>query len=540
MQQGVRTWICAALALALAGAPAFADTLAERVDRMERELKELKAELRRRDAADRKREAASASAKTPPPAAPAVAAAPPPAPAGTEVATAEGTPTRDRALAAIIDRVRLGGYGSVRFEGSSLADQPDTFTYRRFVLTADADIAPRLRAYMELEFERFTHLELEKTTSTNTDGGITQEQAVEGSNGSEISLEQAWLQFDLDDMLKLRAGDVLVPVGRFNINHDDNRWDIPRRSLVDRGIPVLPAKAAWSELGVGFLGDIPMGEQGILSYQGYVVNGVTLDTEFETILQSRQGDTTKNEIEAKVSPTSGTFSQDVKNAKSITGRLAYTPALGQEIGTSGYWGRYTPDFLPDEDLWSVSADGLTGWGPFELEGEYVYTRFEGIQNVAKGFAQRAIQKESESEAGNVETEIDFELAGLARAKQGYWLEGRYRFWPAFLSDTFLGRSFSNPQFVAVARAEQVWLNGLVEDVVFSGGRLTEFQDQNRYVNRFTVGLAYRPVPLVVFQLAYEYTMTNHGQSLSDVTNFLVAGPHEDNASTILVGAAFGF
>ncbi|HXJ35016.1 MAG TPA: hypothetical protein VMS22_13370, partial [Candidatus Eisenbacteria bacterium] len=351
---------------------------------------------------------------------------------------------------------------------------------------------------------------------------------------------QAWLQFDLDDMLKLRAGNVLVPVGRFNINHDDNRWDIPRRSLVDRGVPVLPAEAAWSELGVGFLGDIPMGEQGILSYQGYVVNGVTLDTEFETVLESRQGDTTKQAIEAKVSPTSGTFGQDVKNAKSITGRLAYTPALGHEIGASGYWGRYTPDFLPDEDLWSASVDGLTGWGPFELEGEYVYTRFEGIKNVAKGFARRAIEHESESEAGDVETEVEFELAGLARAKQGYWLEGRYRFWPAFLSDTFLGRSFTNPQFVAVARAEQVWLDGLVEDVVFSGGRLTQFTDENRYVNRFTVGLAYRPVPLVVFQLAYEYTMTNDGQSLSDVTNFLVAGPHEDHASTILVGAAFGF
>ncbi|HXJ34794.1 MAG TPA: hypothetical protein VMS22_12240, partial [Candidatus Eisenbacteria bacterium] len=438
MRQGVRTWICAALALALAGGPAFAETLADRVDRMERELKELKAELRRRDAADRKRETGrAAAAKTAPaPAAPAVAASPA---STTEVAAAEPTSTRDRALDAIIDRVRLGGYGSVRFEGSSLDDQPDTFTYRRFVLTADADIAPRLRAYMELEFERFTHLELEKTTTTNADGGITQEQAVEGSNGSEISLEQAWLQFDLDDMLKLRAGNVLVPVGRFNINHDDNRWDIPRRSLVDRGTPVLPAEAAWSELGVGFLGDIPMGDQGVLNYQGYVVNGVTLDTEFETILQSRQGDTTKNEIEAKVSPTSGTFSQDVKNAKSITGRLAYTPALGHEIGMSGYWGRYTPDFLPDEDLWSASVDGLTGWGPFELEGEYVYTRFEGIQNVARGLARRAIQQESESEAGDVETEVEFELAGLARAKQGYWLEGRYRFWPAFLSDTFLGR-----------------------------------------------------------------------------------------------------
>ena len=35
---------------------------------------------------------------------------------------------------------------------------------------------------------------------------------------------------------------------------DDNRWNIARRSLVDRGVPVLPVKAAWPELGAGFLG----------------------------------------------------------------------------------------------------------------------------------------------------------------------------------------------------------------------------------------------------------------------------------------------
>ena len=58
----------------------------------------------------------------------------------------------------------------------------------------------------------------------------------------------------------MRTGGVLVPVGRFNINHDDNRWDLPRRSLIDRGVPVLPSTAAWDELGAGFNGDIPLSD----------------------------------------------------------------------------------------------------------------------------------------------------------------------------------------------------------------------------------------------------------------------------------------
>ena len=43
--------------------------------------------------------------------------------------------------------------------------------------------------------------------------------------------------------------------------------------------------AAWGELGAGLLGDVPVGEQGQFSYQGYVVNGLSLDTEFEQVVR---------------------------------------------------------------------------------------------------------------------------------------------------------------------------------------------------------------------------------------------------------------
>ncbi len=523
-----------------------AETLEERLERMEGEIRSLREELRRRDAADRRRETKPGRARAAAPAPvertpPAVAAtAPPEAPPAAVATASPSAPGAGGPLRGLMDRVAIGGYGSLRYEGSSLEEQKHTFTFRRFVLTVDANIAPRLKGYMELEFERFRELELEKTTHQNDEGGLEVEQTVEGTNESEIAFEQAYVQFDVSDWLKMRAGEILVPLGRFNLNHDDNRWDLPRRSLVDRGVSVLPVPAAWGELGVGFLGDLPVGEQGQLSYQGYVVNGLTLDTEFEQIIETRQGDTTKSIIEAKVSPSGGTFGSDVKDAKAVTGRLAWSPVLGHEIGASGYFGQYTPDFLGEEDLWSVAGDGRTGWGPFELEGQYVYTRFEGVKNVARRFAQRALQHESEGEVGAVETEIEFELANLANAKHGYWLEGRYRFWPAFLNDTFLGERFDNPQLVAVLRGEQVWLDGLVNEVGFSGGQLTEFVQDHRYLARFTTGLAYRPVPLVAFQLAYEFTMTDSGQSLAGVTNFLPAKEHEDHAHTILVGATFGF
>ena len=235
------------LGFAMFAGTAPAETLEQRLERMENEIRDLRSELRRRDAADAKKtgKPAAARAKAPATTEPRVVAeTPPPAAPPTEVADVTPKSKETGALNAIMDRVQLGGYGSVRYEGSSLEDQKNTFTYRRFVLTTDANIAPGIRAYMELEFERFRKLELERTTAKNSEGGLTTEQAIEGTNDSEIALEQAWLQYDVNDWLNLRAGNVLVPLGRFNINHDDNRWDIPRRSLVDRGVPVLPAEAA--------------------------------------------------------------------------------------------------------------------------------------------------------------------------------------------------------------------------------------------------------------------------------------------------------
>jgi hypothetical protein len=533
-------WLAAALALLLVAGGARAETLTERVERMERELQELKTELKRRNDADAAREARDAEAARKAAEAKAAEAATPPATASAAATASERYPKAGAVVDTVLDRVKLGGYGSFRYEGSSLAEQKNTFTYRRFVLTTDANIAPRLHAYMELEFERFRELELEKEQSRQ-EGGLTIEQTVEGTADSEISFEQGWLQFDMTDWLKFRGGAVLVPVGRFNLNHDDNRWDIPRRSLVDRGTPALPVTAAWDELGVGFLGDIPIvPPTQKLDYQFYVVNGVALDSEFEQIARTRSPESPETAVEVKLQPATGTFGSDVKDAKAVTGRLAWSPAIGQEIGGSWYWGQYTPDVLGNQALWTLALDGLSTYGPFELEAEGVFTRFEGTGKLARRLAQVARDSVSETENPDLNTEVEFELAGLAKNKYGYWLEGRYRFWPEFLTPTPLGRYFDNPQLVAVVRGEQVFLDGLITEAEFGGGVLEALGRENRMVNRFTVGLAYRPVPLVVFSVAYELTWTNRGTSLASVTNFLPAQQDENLANIVLVGAAFGF
>jgi hypothetical protein len=516
-----------AMLLLCAARPAAAtDSAAEKMERLERQIDELRQEIQ---------ELKKQQAPAPAPAAQAPEAKPP-----TEQAAA--TPPSTTSAGGdwkqnLFERVKIGGYGSTRYEYNSATNENNTFTLRRLVLTGDAAIAPRLRSYFELEFERFRELELEREV-VSENGGLTIKQAVDGTDESEIELEQAWLEFELIPQARIRTGAVLVPLGRFNLYHDDNRWDIARRPLIDRGAPVLPVKAAWDELGVGLNGEVEVGEHGTLGYQIYVVNGAILQPEVESEIETVNEEGGRElSTESEFSVQNGTFGKDIKNAKSVTGRLVYSPALGHEIAGSFYHGRYTPDFLPNEAITSAGADGLSIWGPLELEGEYLYSDFGDVSALARGFATQVNADEVALPGAELESVMEFTLNSIADTKQGYWLEARYRFRPAWLKKSIFGRYFEDPVLTAVVRGEQGWYNGLIRELTFSAGQVTGLEKANRRIDRVTIGGSYRPVPLVVFQLAYEYTQVNQG-GLGEVTNYL--DTEDGHAHALLVGAAFGF
>ena len=172
----------AALTVALTSAPALGETLEERVERLDQEVRELKAELQRRDGsghahADRpiKHKYAESKERTQPK----TATAPLPTPTAKPepVATANGRPERAETpmpttKVPFLDRVRIGGYGSMRYEVTDNPADKNSFELRRFVLAGDATIAPRLSAYFELEFERFRQLEVEKNLGP-AEGGLS-------------------------------------------------------------------------------------------------------------------------------------------------------------------------------------------------------------------------------------------------------------------------------------------------------------------------------------------------------------------------------
>ena len=528
------------------------EAIERQMQALQRELAEVKAAQRRaaEAAAEAARQRAAGEAGPQAGAAPQAEARTVPPAAGGQAASAGGTaPTGPEGPATekpeapfgtLFDgRVKVGAYGSFRFESNSLTDVKNTFTLRRLVFTTDANITDRLRSLVEVEYERFTNIEVDKQFTLDPEGrrAFLVTSSVEGNNGSEISLEQAWLQYELAPWARVQVGNILVPVGRFNIRHDDNLWDLPRRSLVDRGVPVLPVAAAWPELGAGLNGDVTAGSLGKFSYRAYVMNGVSLDTQTEN--KARFG-AQESETEVEIAPARGTAALDSKGAKAVAGRLAWSPLLGQEIAASIYSGRYTPRLLNNRNLLSWSVDGLATFAGFELEAEYVNTSFGGTRTLGQELAQRTFDQEIESGTAPLNATIEFELSQLAERKSGYWVELRYPFWPDAWSKSLIGKHFDNPLLVPVLRVEQAWLKGLLGQVNFSGGLLTGVSAENRHIWRITPGIALRLTPLVRFQLAYEYTKTDTGKSLRTVTNFLPALDTEDHANALLVGVAWGF
>lgn len=474
---------------------------------------------------------------------------------------AAGAPGERYGRSIFSDRVKIGGYGSFRFEsnnidlGPQVGDLPrlkrgfSSFDFRRFVITLDAAPSERLRFYSEIEFERLNKLEVERNAIPENRGRVTRDrrgvrfiQEVEGQSGGEIAVEQAWAQYDFTKKFGLRMGVILPPVGRFNILHDDDYWDLPRRTLVDRGGPVLPVKGAWRELGAGFVGNIPIGK-GYLDYQAYVVNGAQLDFTLEQVVALREG---RNLLEAEpeISFASGAFN-GTNTANALTWRIAASPSLGHEFAFSGYHGEYTPDYLnQDAYINTVAFDGKTTLGSFEVEGEFVYTDFGRLRAVVDDLALQMVDaaaSTSSSETATLETEIEAEFAGpLTNQRYGFWVDFKYRFWPKWMDNTFFGRDLENPQLIPIFRFERIWFNNLVNSFNFSESAITSLNAENLQQQRTSLGLAYRPITSVVFSAAWEHNRRISGSQLIFPRLVGVDPLRDKSFDAVIFGTAFGF
>ncbi len=131
----------------------------------------------------------------------------------------------------------IGAYGEMHYNnlknkkaGGSDKKEMD---FHRFILFMGHEFNEKTRFWSELEVE---HAVIKDTD--------------DGSNGGEVAIEQAFLEFDLTADTAVRAGIMLIPVGFINETHEPPTFYGVERNNVEKYI--LPT--TWREGGTGLTG----------------------------------------------------------------------------------------------------------------------------------------------------------------------------------------------------------------------------------------------------------------------------------------------
>lgn len=361
----------------------------------------------------------------------------------------------------------VGGYMDIQYRAQQKASiengyggTTNGFDQQRFVPFIYADITEHVKFASEIEIEH----------------GIRED----ATQGAEIGLEFAHIDYLVSEPFNLRAGILLVPIGKFNLLHDSPLNDLTDRPLVSRFI--IPSTMA--ETGAGFYGTLYPGRTSKLDYELYVTTG-PCGYDNDGTPRVNEADGTRGSRQRKCPADDGL---DINNGKAVAGRVAFSPMLGVEIAGSGYYGNAAPhaNYNP---LSIAALDWTLQRGPFELIGEAAWSYARGNS--------RAIQAPGSTFApGSLLTGIDGN-SGIGIPPQrmnGFYIQGNYHFMPDFLAKWSPKRFGEGSTFTAVIRYDRVNTN--LDNSNGTGG----FGN----LEQISFGLNYRPVEDAVFKISYQY------------------------------------
>jgi len=326
-------------------------------------------------------------------------------------------------------RVTLGGYGTVEFE--SFSGNRTTFE-SKLELLVSGQIHDRIRIYNEIDL---------------------------GVPDGEIKAEQAYVDFLLAQWINLRGGVLLIPFGKFNLDHFD-----PRRDLTDRPIvatQIVPT--TWQDLGVSLFGLIPLSSDLNATYEVQLINGLTNTFSDTKTMTPLPGD--------GLIPTKTVLGKDNNGDKAVVGRGTLKFLDQYELGFSGYNGQSSPTSGNRISGYGLDMElkprGIPTWENFEFKGEYSNFQVQGSTAPSRLY--------------------------------GLYAQINYHFWFASLNDTVFGRRFNNPTFTAVFRYDHAKIN-------------TSAGIGNLMADRYTFGLNYRPMENYVIKAEYEINNGNFARN----------------------------
>ena len=237
-------------------------------------------------------------------------------------------------LASKLGKFHFGSYGEMHYNNT---DDKTELDLHRFVLEFGYDFTDRIRFYSELEVEHALV-------------------AGEGSPG-EVELEQAYVEFDLNEYATARGGLFLLPIGILNQTHEPTTFFGVERNNVE--VNIIPT--TWWEGGAALLGDFGEG----FHYEAALTTGLNVPTTGGNAFLPRKGRQKGGKAEA--------------TDPAITTQLAWRGYPGLELAGSL---QYQTDVTQGlEDVSAVLAETHAQYrtGPFGLKALYSRWWMNGSQ-----------------------------------------------------------------------------------------------------------------------------------------------------------------
>ena len=242
------------------------------------------------------------------------------------------------------DGTSIGAYGELHYNQiSSDAGDSEEIDFHRFVLFFGHEFTDRVRFFSEFELEHSL--------------------AGDGAPG-EVELEQAYVDFALNDELSARTGLFLLPVGIINETHEPPTFYGVERNDVESII--IPA--TWWEAGAGMSGRYESG----LSWDMALHSGLAMPTDGGSAFRVRSG-------RQKVA-------EAIASDLAYTVRVKYTGIQGLELSAS-YQYQSDPSQVPGDGLDTgqlFTAHAIYGRGGFGMRALYGSWQFDGDAVEAAG------------------------------------------------------------------------------------------------------------------------------------------------------------
>lgn len=367
----------------------------------------------------------------------------------------------------------IGGYTDIKYgslTGPTLDNlSRNSFNQERMVPFIYADITDRIKFAVEIEMER---------GGTNSVGTTVNGTGTGNTASGSMQLEFAQLDYLINEAVNIRAGILLVPVGKFNLLHDSPLNDLPDRPMVDR----LVIPSTWYESGAGIYGTLYPSRRSKLDYELYAINGTGCNAGGTSITDT-----------SGMRNCRGSVSRDNNDNKGVVGRLAFSPMLGIEVAGSSYYGQYSnrnpTTGVNDQsnNIGIYALDWTMQRGPWELIGEAAWSRITGNQGT---------------------TLTTQGPDGMF----GYYIQANYHFMPELLKRLAPGHFSDASTFTAVVRWETT-----DTDTGDKSRTSTGALSNQRNLERLTLGLNFRPIEDTVIKFSYMFN-TQKNTSMQNFVN----------------------